>query len=362
MIVGLPREIKEGEYRVGLTPYGVSALTAHGHTVLVERGAGEGCDFSDREYQRFGARIMETEAEVWSGCDMVVKVKEPLPEEYAYLREDLVLFTFLHLAADPELTSVLLQSGITAIGYETVRNEDGKLPLLAPMSEVAGCLSVQKGANLLEVHHGGRGVLITGISGAPPAQVTIIGGGVAGINACRVALGMGARVTVLDISVERLQYLRDIFGGSVSTLISTRGTIADRLEDSDMVIGAVLVPGHCAPRLITRSMVEAMPRGSVLVDISIDQGGIAETSRPTTHSEPSYVDSGVVHCCITNLPAAVPRSSTLALANCTLPYILSLADKGMVAALEDDASLREGLNVSKGEVLHPGVREALSNE
>ena len=262
MIVGLPREIKEGEYRVALTPQGVNALTAHGHTVLVERGAGEGCDFPDREYERAGAHMAEEAEEVWGGSELVVKVKEPLPGEYRFFREDLVLFTFLHLAAAPELTSELVKSGITALGYETVRSPNGGLPLLAPMSEVAGCLSIQKGAYLLEVHHGGRGVLIPGVSGAPPANVTVIGGGVAGVNACRVAAGMGARVTVLDVSVERLQYLRGLFGGSVSTLISSGGTIEECLAASDLVIGAVLVPGFCAPRLLTRSMMEKMPRGA----------------------------------------------------------------------------------------------------
>ncbi|RJP33763.1 MAG: alanine dehydrogenase [Actinobacteria bacterium] len=361
MIVGLPREVKEGEYRVGITPQAVNALAMHGHRVLVETGAGEGCGFRDDEYMRAGALLVDEAAEVWRDADMVVKVKEPAPREFAYLRKGLTIFTFLHLAAAPQLTAALLKSGATAIAYETV-GRGGRLPLLAPMSEVAGCLAVQKGAWLLETHAGGKGVLIPGLSGAPPASVTVLGGGVAGVNACRVASGMGGRITVLDVSPERLQYLRDIFGNGITTLLSTSETIEESLTSSDLVIGAVLIPGRCAPRLITRDMLAGMPPGGVLVDISIDQGGVSETSRPTTHAAPSYLESGVVHCCITNLPAAVPRSSSLALSSRTLPYIMALADKGVEPALHDDPCLREGLNIAHGEVLHPGLRASLAGE
>ena len=359
MILGVPREIKEGELRVALTPDGVLDFTDRGHTVLVEKGAGVGCHFPDGDYEKAGGRIVGTAEEVWESAQLLLKVKEPLPEEYAFFREELTLFTFLHLAADPRLLEELLATGITAIAYETVRLENGFLPLLSPMSEVAGCISVQKGADCLEAQKGGRGVLLPGISGAPPARVTVIGGGIVGSNACRVATGMGAQVTVLDLSIARLEHLREVFGERVVTLFNNEGVLQECLAESDMVIGAVLLPGKQAPRIIKRSMLDNMQAGSVLVDVSIDQGGLAETSRPTTHRDPSYVVSRVVHCCIANLPAAVPRSATQALTSCTIPYILSLADKGVDKAMEEDPSLCEGMNTCDGKITHPALEEIL---
>ena len=358
MIVGVPREIKEGENRVSLVPSGARALATRGHIVMVERGAGKGCGFSDREYEAAGARVASEAAEVWENAQLIVKVKEPLQDEYPFLRKGLTLFTFLHLAANIDLTGELMEKGVMAIGYETVCLADGSIPILVPMSEVAGCLAAQKGAYFLEAQYGGRGILLPGVCGAPPARVTVIGGGVVGTSACRVAEGMGAQVTVLDVSTKRLQYLQELFGGHVNTLLSGEGAIEERLIDSDLVIGAVLLPGRCAPHLISRDMVGKMPDGSVLVDVAIDQGGIAETSRPTTHKDPVFVELGVVHCCITNLPAAVPRSSTLALTASTLPYVLALTDKGVKRAIEEDASLSNGLNIKGGEIVHPGVRES----
>lgn len=357
MIVGVPFEVKEGEERVAVTPSGAKALTARGHTVLVQTGAGSYCGFSDREYEQAGATITDAER-VWLDAALVVKVKEPVAEEYEYLREGLVLFTFLHLAADRSLTEALKRSGVAALGYETVEMPDGRLPLLEPMSEVAGCLAVQTGSCLLDAHRGGRGILLPGVEGSPPGRVTVLGGGTAGVNACRVASGIGARVTVLDISPARLTYLRDVFHGLVSTAISSAGVLEELLPATDLLIGAVLMHGMKAPTLVTRRMVASMPRGSVLVDISIDQGGVSETSRPTTHSHPSYIDEGVVHSCITNLPAAVPRTATLALTTRTLPYVIEIADMGLEAAIETDQALKLGLNVHAGEVVHPGVRAA----
>lgn len=360
MRIGIPLEIKEGEERVALTPLAAKALVARGHSVDVQGGAGDFCGFSDEEYAAAGARVVEGAEEVWSGAELVMKVKEPLPQEYGYLRADLTLFTFLHLAADRALTDVLVASGVTAIGYETVELADGSLPLLEPMSEIAGCLSIVNGGWLLDAHRGGRGVLLTGISGSPPGRVTVLGGGIAGINACRVAWGMGAQVTVLDISPMRLNYLRDIFHGRVQTAISSAVMLEELLPEADLVVGAVLVHGERAPHLITSRMVASMPRGSVLIDISIDQGGIAETSRPTTHADPCYVEEGVLHSCITNLPAAVPRSASMSLTARTLPYAMEIAEAGLDAALSCDEALRRGVNVKDGRIVHEGVRSAFS--
>lgn len=360
MNIGVPREVKIGEERVALTPSGARALAARGHSVVVEKSAGEFCGFTDDDYEAAGAVVSNDPGDLWEKAELILKVKEPLSEEYHHLRPGLALFAFLHLAATPELARRLVEQDVTAIAYETVRLPDGSLPVLAPMSEVAGCMAVQNGAYYLEARNGGRGVLLPGISGSPPGKVTVVGGGVAGINACRMALGMGAGVTVLDASVRRLEYVRDVLGGRVSTFLSSAPVLEEYLPDSDIVIGAVLLPGQRAPRLITKAMVESMPRGSVFIDISIDQGGISETGRTTTHEDPIYMESGVLHSCIPNLPAAVPRSSTLALTARTLSYALEMADIGVDKALEENASLREGLNIKGGEIVHAGVRETLS--
>lgn len=356
MFIGVPLEIKEGEERVALTPLAAKALVERGHTVAVQAGAGAFCGFSDAEFESCGASLVGSAREVWEPSELVMKVKEPLAQEYEFLRGDLILFTFLHLAADRALTVALLESGVSALGYETVELEEGSLPLLEPMSEIAGCLAIVNGGWLLDAHRGGRGVLLPGISGSPPGRVTVLGGGVAGINACRVAWGMGAQVTVLDTSPGRLTYLRDVFHGKISTAISSAVMLEELLPNADLVVGAVLVHGERAPALITRRMVASMPTGSVLIDISIDQGGISETSRPTTHADPYYIEEGVVHSCITNLPAAVPRSASLSLTARTLPYAMEIADKGLDRALRDDRALRRGLNVKDGKIVHPGVK------
>jgi len=360
MRIGVPVEIKEGEERVAMTPSGAKAFASRGHTVLIQSRAGLYCGFEDSEYVDAGARVLDEAREVWDGAEMVLKVKEPVGEEVHYLRDDLILFTFLHLAADKVLTETLLSARVTALGYETVELPGGSLPLLEPMSEVAGCLAIVNAGWLLDAHRGGRGVLLPGISGSPPGRVTIVGGGTAGINACRVAWGMGALVTVLDASPMRLTYLQDVFHGKVSTAFSSAAMLEELLPVTDLLVGAVLIHGGRAPMLLTRPMVASMPNGSVLVDISIDQGGIAETSRPTTHANPYYIEEGVVHSCITNLPAAVPRSATLSLTARTLPYALDIADKGLDRAMDEDGSLRMGLNVRNGELIHPGVKAAFA--
>jgi len=353
--IGIPREVKEGEERVALTPSGAKTLSGAGNEVIVETNAGDFCGFSDADYEAAGARVTADQSEVWEKAELLCKVKEPLPEEFAFLRRGLTVFAFLHLAAVPDLIKALQDSGATAIAYETVQLEDGTLPVLAPMSEVAGCIAVQNGAYFLEAAHAGRGVLLPGISGSPAGRVTVIGGGTAGINACRVAFGMGANVTVIDSSLKRLGYLRDVFGGRVSTLLSSAGAIEESVCEADLTIGAVLIPGRKAPKLISRKLVEEMQKGSVFFDIAIDQGGISETSRPTTHHDPCYIESGVVHCCIPNIPAAVPRSATLALTARTLPYIGEMAAKGIELAIVEDGSLDLGVNVKNGEVVYPGI-------
>src|SRR6201996_8144107 len=320
MIIGVPKEIKDHETRVGVTPAGVKALTEAGHKVLVETHAGELSAFTDDDYQAAGAEIVGSAHNVWGNADMVVKVKEPVEKEYGFFRENLVLFTYLHLAPIPDLTEKLLTKKVTGIAYETVRDRAGTLPLLTPMSEVAGRMSVQVGAAYLEKEHGGRGVLLGGVPGVPPGNVVIIGGGIVGTSAAKIALGLGARVTLVDLNLNRLRELDDIFGGRLYTLASNPYNIERAVCDADLVVGGVLIPGAAAPKLVTKAMVAKMKKGAVIVDVAIDQGGCIETARPTTHSDPSYVVDGVVHYCVTNMPAAVPNTSTLALTNATFPY------------------------------------------
>lgn len=355
MIVGVPREIKSWENRVAMTPGGVEALTRRGHTVLVERGAGLGSGLTDEEYEAAGATLTDA-AGAW-GAQLVIKVKEPLPEEYGYLREDLLLFTYLHLAAARNLTDAMLTSKVTGVAYETVQLPDGSLPLLSPMSEVAGRLAPQVGAHHLEKMQGGRGMLLGGVPGVPPAEVAILGGGVVGINSIKIAVGLGARVTVLDINHARMQYLDDVFGGRIVTMNSTEANVREMVMKADLVIGAVLIPGAKAPHLVTRGMIAQMKEGAVIVDVAVDQGGCVETIYATTHDKPTYVIDGVVHYGVANMPGAVPRTSTFALVNQTLPYALKLADKGL-AALRESAPLRLGLNTFGGTLTCRAVAEA----
>lgn len=358
MRIGVPKEIKNHEYRVGMVPASVREAVAHGHEVLVEAGAAGRLGFSDEDYKRVGAKIVPTAEDAFS-ADLVVKVKEPQAKEIKMLRPGQTLFTYLHLAPDPAQTTGLVKSGATAIAYETVTSARGALPLLSPMSEIAGRMSVQAGAHCLEMEQGGRGMLLGGSAGVAPAKVVVLGGGVAGTNAIRMAVGLEASVTCIDINLERLYELDHHFGASLNTIFSTRQAIEDYVLDADLVIGAVLVPGAAAPKLIQKDLVRAMKRGSVIVDVAIDQGGCSETSRPTTHAAPTYVEFDVVHYCVANMPGAVARSSTFALNNATLPFVLALADKGPLAAMRADAHLRAGLNVHKGNVTHPAVANAL---
>ncbi len=359
MRIGVPREIKADEYRVGLTPAAVRELVSHGHELVVQQGAAGAIGFPDAAYRQAGAAIAPDAAAVFAQAEMVVKVKEPQPGEIALLRRGQVLFTYLHLAADRAQTRGLMESGATCIAYETVTDSRGALPLLAPMSEVAGRMCVQVGAHCLERAQGGAGVLLGGVPGVPSARVVVIGGGVAGTHAARMAVGVGATVTVIDRSLHRLRELEDLFPGQLHTLFSTTDAIERAVAEADLVIGAVLVPGAAAPKLVTREMVRRMRPGSVIVDIAIDQGGSCETSRPTTHAQPTYVEEGVVHYCVTNMPGAVARTSTLALGNATLPFVLALAGKGWRAAMQADAHLLAGLNVQAGAVTHPAVAAAL---
>jgi alanine dehydrogenase len=358
MLIGVPREIKDQETRVAIVPGGVSELVELGHRVLVETGAGRGSTISDEEYAAAGAQIVANAAGVWARADLVVKVKEPLPAEYPFLRPGFVLFTYLHLAPLPELTDRLVESGMTAIAYETIREKDGSLPLLTPMSEVAGRMSVQIGAKYLEAPNGGRGILLGGVPGVPPATVLILGGGVVGHNAAKVALGLGARVTVVDKNLNRLREIDDIFNGEVTTLASNIWTLREIIRLADLVIGAVLIPGAASPRLVRRDMLGPMKRGAVMVDVSIDQGGCFETSRPTTHTDPVFFVDDVLHYCVSNMPAAVPHTSTLALTNATFPYLRTLANKGFERACEEQPAICEGVNVHRGQITYPGVAES----
>src|SRR5438270_3826791 len=359
MLIGVPKEVKTHEYRVGLTPGSVREIVHHGHEVVVETGAGTGIGFEDASYEAVGARILPGRTEVFAAAELIVKVKEPQPQEAAALREGQVLFTYLHLAADKVLAEALVRSGVIAIAYETVTDPRGGLPLLAPMSEVAGRMAVQVGAHCLEKEQGGIGVLLGGVPGVPAAKVVILGGGVSGTNAARMAMGMEAYVTVIDRSLPRLYELDLQFGAQLHTLFSTMENIEREVMAADLVIGAVLIPGAAAPKLVTRELVRGMKPGSVIVDISIDQGGCIETSRPTTHVNPTFVDEGVVHYCVTNMPAAVARTSAVALNNATLPFVLAIADRGWRRALAEDTHLRNGLNVCRGQLTHPAVAHDL---
>jgi alanine dehydrogenase len=362
MRIGVPKEIKTHEYRVGLVPAAVRELVARGHGVVVQRGAGTGIGFFDQAYLGVGATLADSAEEVFASAELIVKVKEPQPAEIARLRPGQVLFTYLHLAADRAQTEGLVGSAATCIAYETVTDARGTLPLLSPMSEVAGRMSIQVGAHCLEKEQGGAGILLGGVPGVPPAKVIILGGGVAGTNAARVAMGMEASVAVIDKSLPRLKELDLQFGAMMRTLFATAETIEQEVCSADLVIGAVLLPGAAAPKLITREMVRRMRPGSVLVDIAIDQGGCSETSRPTTHADPTYVEGGVVHYCVTNMPGAVARTSTIALNNATLPFVLALADKGWRAAMREDPHLANGLNIHEGKVTHPAVAGAFGME
>jgi alanine dehydrogenase len=357
MHIGVAKEIKAEEKRVAITPSGVAALVANGHSVYVERGAGIGSGISDREFGGAGA-TMTSAAEVWRRAEMVIKVKEPLPSEFRYLRPELILFTYLHLASGRRLTRELARRGVTAIAYETIQLEDGSLPLLAPMSEIAGRLAVQVGAWCLESQHGGSGVLLSGASGVRPGKVVVLGGGIAGSNACQVAVGMGAQVSVIERNPNRLRYLHDVLGGHLTTLMSNRANIEEEVRNADLVIGTVLIAGAKAPRLVSRRMVRSMRPGSAIVDVSIDQGGCVETARPTTHRQPIYIEERVVHYAVTNMPGIVPHTSTFALTNATFQYALALASRGLRAAIDDDPALARGVNVMRGKITHAGVAEA----
>jgi len=362
MIIGVPKEVKDHESRVGVTPAGVKALVEAGHTVLVETNAGALSAFPDDEYQSAGAEIVGSAYDVWRLAEMVVKVKEPVEKEYKHFREGLVLFTYLHLAPLKDLTDALLEKKVVGIAYETVRDRFGTLPLLTPMSEVAGRMSVQVGATYLEKEHGGRGVLLGGVPGTPPGNVCIIGGGIVGTNAAKIALGMGARVTIVDVSLNRLRELDDIFGGRLLTLMSNSYNIARAVCEADLVIGGVLIPGAAAPKIVTKAMVSKMKKGAVIVDVAIDQGGCIETAHPTTHTDPSYLVDGVVHYCVTNMPAAVPYTSTLALTNATFPYLLKIAKLGAEAAIREDKGIAEGVNTYEGTLTYGAVAHAQGRE
>ncbi len=357
MIIGVPKEIKIHEYRVGLTPHAVHEYVKHQHTVLVEKDAGEGIGATDAEYKQSGAQIIDSAAEIFAKADMIVKVKEPQPQECQMLREGQILYTYLHLAADKKQTELLIESKAVAIAYETITDDEGRLPLLAPMSEVAGRMSIQAGAHALEKKQGGRGVLLAGVPGVAPANVLIIGGGVAGYNAARMAQGLGANVTILDKSQKQLRFLDDIFKGSVRLLISNEQVLLKELKQADLVIGAALVVGAAAPKIIKREHLKYMQKGAVIVDISIDQGGIAETSKATTHDNPTFIIDDIVHYCVANMPGAVARTSAFALNAATLNYGLMLADLGWEKAMEKSNHLKNGLNICQGEIVHPAVKQ-----
>jgi alanine dehydrogenase len=359
MIVGVPKEIKTREYRVGLVPGGVRALTARGHQVLMEKEAGQGSGISDAELVKAGAKIIGTAAEVWAKADMIIKVKEPLPPEYDLMREGQIVYTYFHLAAVPELLKVLLKRRVSAVAYETIQMEDGSLPLLKPMSEVAGKMSIQVGAASLEKAHGGKGVLLGGVPGVRRGKVVILGAGVVGTNAAKAAVGLGAEVQILDINLDRLGYLDDIFGGRITTINSDTAQIERAVTEADLVVGAVLIAGARAPKLVTEALVAQMSEGAVVVDVAVDQGGCIETCHPTTHDEPTYIKHGVVHYCVANMPGAVAQTSTFALTNATTPFALKIADMGLVEAVSRHLPLELGLNTYDGKVTHRAVAESL---
>lgn len=360
MIIGIPKEIKDNEYRVALPPHAVRELVRHQHRLLVETRAGAGSAFSDEEYRQAGAVILDSAREVWHDAEMVLKVKEPQPSEYSCLRDDLILFTYLHLAASEELTRALMASGVIGLAYETVEDRQGRLPLLQPMSEVAGRMATQIVAHYLEKPSGGRGILMGGIPGVRPAHIVILGAGTVGTHAAEIALGMGAQVTLLDINLDRLRYLNEVLHGRFTTLSSNVTNIGEVVTTADAVIGAVLIPGARAPRLVTRDMLATMPEGSVIVDVAVDQGGCVETTRATTHSNPTYFVDGVLHYGVANMPGAVPRTSSFGLANATLPYVLRVADMGLHDALRSDPGLAKGLNVYHGSITHPAVADTFN--
>jgi alanine dehydrogenase len=362
VIIGLPKEIKDNEYRVGLTPAGVRALTDAGHRVLVEKSAGDGSGFDDPLYTRAGATIIDSADDVWAEGEMIVKVKEPIAPEYPRMREGQLLFTYLHLAPDYELTEQLLKRKVTGVAYETITDRRGTLPLLTPMSEVAGRMAIQVGAHYLEKMSGGRGILLGGVPGVPAARVVIIGGGVVGTNAAKIAVGMGAHVTIIDNNLDRLRELDDIFLSKISTLASSAYMIHDAVSQADLIIGAVLVHGAAAPKLVTRNMLKDVTDGAVIVDVAVDQGGCVETTHPTTHSDPTYYVEGVLHYCVANMPGAVPRTSTFALTNATLPYALKLANRGFKAAVLSDADLKAGVNTYAGKLTYEAVAVSQGRE
>jgi alanine dehydrogenase len=362
MKIGLPKEIKDNEYRVGLTPAGVQALSHAGHDVYVQKTAGEGSGFTDDQYVKAGGKLLDTAEDVWQTGDMIVKVKEPIAPEYGRMRENQLLFTYLHLAPEFELTKQMMERKITGVAYETITDKHGRLPLLTPMSEVAGRMSVQVGATYLEKMNGGRGILLGGVPGVPAANVVIIGGGIVGTEAAKMAVGLGAKVTIIDRNLDRLRQLDDIFLSKVQTLASSRYAIEEAISHADLVIGAVLVVGAAAPKLVTRDMLKLIPNGAVLVDVAVDQGGCFETTHATTHSNPTYYEEGVLHYCVANMPGAVPRTSTFALTNATLPYALDLANKGFEAAIADDEGLREGVNTYAGKLTYEAVATSQSLE
>jgi alanine dehydrogenase len=358
MKIGLPKEIKDNEYRVGLTPAGVQALENAGHELFVQKTAGDGSGFTDEQYVKAGATLLDTADEVWATGDMIVKVKEPVAPEYPRMRENQLLFTYLHLAPELELTKQMMERKVTGVAYETITDSNGRLPLLTPMSEVAGRMSVQVGATYLEKMNGGRGILLGGVPGVPAANVVIIGGGIVGTEAAKMAVGLGAKVTIIDRNLDRLRQLDDIFLSKVQTLASSRYAIEEAISHADLVIGAVLVVGAAAPKLVTRDMLHLVPNGAVLVDVAVDQGGCFETTHATTHSNPTYYEEGVLHYCVANMPGAVPRTSTFALTNATLPYALALANKGFEKAVADDTGLREGVNTYAGKLTYDAVAES----
>jgi alanine dehydrogenase len=362
MIIGVPKEVKTDEYRVAMIPVGVEELTRAGHKVLIQAGAGQGSGIGDDRYAMHGAEIVTSTEQVWKSADMIVKVKEPLPPEWPLMQPNQIIFTYFHFAADEQLTKAVLKSGVAAVAYETIKDAKGTLPLLTPMSEVAGRMSIQEGAKYLEKPFEGRGILLGGVPGVRPANVVVLGAGIVGANAAKVAAGLGANVTILDINLDRLRYLDDVMPPNVTTLFSDRHNILESISSADLLIGAVLIPGARAPYLVRRDDLKTMPPGAVIVDVAIDQGGCIETAHPTTHSDPSFLVDGVVHYCVTNMPAAVPNTSTLALTNATFPYVLRLAQHGAAAAIKADPGMAEGVNTYAGQLTYKGVAQSLDRE